>query len=79
MKVEITRNVMIDGEPVQTGSFIEVDYQLAALLIGSDKAKEAKASEPVAEAAPFSPKKAPSCSPKPPARRGRTKQSSGED
>ena len=52
MKVEITRNVMIDGEPVQTGSFIEVDYQLAALLIGSDKAKEAKASEPVAEAAP---------------------------
>ena len=79
MKVQITRSVMIDGESVKAGSFLEVDQRLASLLIGSDKATLAPESEPVVEAAPSCPPKAPSCPPKPPARRGRTKQPPGED
>ena len=77
MRVEIIRNVMINGESVKAGSFVEVEQGIATLLIGSDKAKVASDPEP-----------APACPPKPapanPAkaqstRRGRIKQSSGED
>jgi hypothetical protein len=46
MKVEITRNVMINGEPVKAGSFVEVDRGVANLLIGSDKARIAVEPEP---------------------------------
>jgi len=77
MRVEITRNVMINGEPVKAGSFVEVDHVLATLLLNSDKARVAKEPEP-APACP--PKAAPVAPPKAqPTRRGRTKQSSGED
>ena len=77
MRVEITRNVMINGEPVKAGSFVEVDHVLGTLLLNSDKARVAKGPEP-APACP--PKAAPVAPPKAqPTRRGRTKQSSGED
>ena len=72
MKVEIIRNVMINGESVKAGSFVEVEHGVATLLIGSDKAKVAEEPKPLAEVAP-------ACPPKPSIRRGRTKQSSGED
>lgn len=74
MKVEITRGVMINGEPVKAGSFLEVDQQLANILLNSDKAKVAveKQVSPAPEAAP-------SCPPKPPSKRGRSKISSGEE
>ena len=77
MRVEIIRNVMINGESVKAGSFVEVEQNIATLLIGSDKAKVASDPEP-----------APACPPKPATttapkavstRRGRIKQSSGED
>jgi hypothetical protein len=45
MRIEITRNVMINGEPVKAGSFVEVELNIANLLIGSDKAK-AEAGDP---------------------------------
>jgi hypothetical protein len=38
MKVEILRAVMISGEPVSAGSFVEVDGATANLLIGMGKA-----------------------------------------
>ena len=79
MRVEIIRNVMINGESVKAGSFVEVEQGIATLLINSDKAKVAAEPKPLAEAAPSCPPKAPSCPPEPPVRRGRTKQSSGED
>ena len=77
MRVEIIRNVMINGESVKAGSFVEVEQNIATLLIGSDKAKVASGPEP-----------APACPPKPATttapkavstRRGRVKPSSGED
>jgi hypothetical protein len=77
MKVEITRNVMINGEPVKAGSFVEVDHILANLLLNSDKARVTKKPEPAPacppRAAPVNPPKAQST------RRGRAKDSSGED
>jgi hypothetical protein len=79
MRVEIIRNVMINGESVKAGSFVEVEQGIATLLIGSDKAKVAADPEPFTEVAPSCPPKAPACPPKPPVKRGRTKQSSGED
>ena len=74
MKVEITRGVMINGESVKAGSFIEVDQQIANILFNSGKAKVAveKKVNPVPETAP-------SCPPKPPTKRGRSKISSGEE
>jgi hypothetical protein len=74
MKVEITRGVMINGEPVKAGSFIEVDQQTANILFSSDKAKVAveKQVAPVTET-PLS------CPPKPPSKRGRSKNSFGEE
>ena len=77
MKVEITRNVMINGEPVKAGSFVEVDHLLANLLLNSDKARVSSEPEP----APACPPKAAHVNPPKaqPTRRGRVKQSSGED
>jgi hypothetical protein len=49
MKVEILRAVMISGEPVSAGSFIEVDLATANLLMGMGKAVKAVDPEPVAE------------------------------
>jgi hypothetical protein len=74
MKVEITRGVMINGESVKAGSFIEVDQQTANILLNSDKAKVA-----VEKPAPAVSKEAPSCPPKPPSKRGRSKNSLGEE
>jgi len=77
MKIEIIRNVMINGESVKAGSFVEVENGIATLLIGSDKAKVAQEPEP-APACP--PKPAPANPPQTPSsRRGRTKNTSGED
>jgi pyruvate/2-oxoglutarate dehydrogenase complex dihydrolipoamide acyltransferase (E2) component len=77
MRVEIIRNVMINGESVKAGSFVEVDHVLATLLLNSDKAQVAKEPEPAPacppKAAPVNPPKAQST------RRGRAKASSGED
>ena len=49
MRVEITRNVMINGEPVKAGSFVEVEQSIATLLITGDKAKVAPKEEPKPE------------------------------
>lgn len=38
MKIEILRSVMVSGEPVPAGSFIELDDANANLLIGMGKA-----------------------------------------
>ena len=48
MRVEIIRNVMINGESAKAGSFVEVEQGIATLLIGSDKAKVAADLEPLA-------------------------------
>ena len=61
MRVEIKRDVMISGEPVKAGSFVEIDDQTAYLLIGIDKAVVAPEPEP-----------APSCPPRPPAKRAKS-------
>jgi hypothetical protein len=68
MKVEITRGVMINGEPVKAGSFIEVDQQTANILFNSDKAKVAVDKEVASH-----PEAAPTCPPKTPSKRGRSK------
>jgi hypothetical protein len=51
MRVEILRAVMISGESVSAGSFIEVDLATANLLMGMGKAAKAVEPEPVAELA----------------------------
>lgn len=38
MRVEILRQVMISGEPVSAGSFVEVNEADGNLLVGSGKA-----------------------------------------
>lgn len=43
MRIEILRQVMISGEPVTAGSFIEVSDADGNLLIGSGKAVAAPA------------------------------------
>jgi hypothetical protein len=45
MRVEILRQVMISGEPVQAGSFVEVTEADGNLLVGSGKAVVAPAVE----------------------------------
>ena len=45
MRIEILRQVMISGEPVEAGSFIEVSEADANLLVGSGKAMIAPAVE----------------------------------
>lgn len=51
MKVEILRSVMISGEPVSAGSFIDLEDANAHLLIGMGKAVIA-AEAPAAPAEP---------------------------
>jgi hypothetical protein len=45
MRIEILRQVMISGEPVQAGSFVEVTEADGNLLVGSGKAVVAPAVE----------------------------------
>jgi hypothetical protein len=53
MKVEILRSVMISGEPVSAGSFIDLEDANAHLLIGMGKAAiAAEAPAPPAELDP---------------------------
>jgi hypothetical protein len=72
MKVEILRSVMVSGEPVAAGSFLDLDDSVAHLLIGMGKA--AIAAE--APATPAEPDPAPvvesEAEPAKPARRART-------
>jgi len=70
MKLEIIRGVMINGEPVKAGSFVEVDRALEAILISSGKARVAVEQEPAVE-------KSAAPSLKPPSKRGRPKNSFG--
>jgi hypothetical protein len=51
MRVEILRAVMISGESVSAGSFIEVDLATANLLMGMGKAVKAVEPEPAPEPA----------------------------
>ena len=77
MKLEITRNVMISGEPVKAGSFVEVELVIANLLINSGKAKVASEPEPKPELEIQQCVVEPAT--KPAARRGRPKKTSTED
>ena len=52
MKIEILSSVMISGEPVEAGSFVEVSVADANLLIGMNKARLTPEPEPEAEAEP---------------------------
>ncbi len=52
MKVEITRNVMIAGEPVSAGSICDLEISVAQLLIGLGKAALAVEPEPEANPEP---------------------------
>jgi hypothetical protein len=45
MRIEILRQVMISGEPVSAGSFVEVSEADGNLLVGSGKAVVAPAVE----------------------------------
>jgi len=49
MRIEILRSVMISGEPVIAGSFLEVIPSIANLLIGMNKAQPAPEPEPAPE------------------------------
>jgi hypothetical protein len=55
MKIEILSSVMISGESVEAGSFIEVNAADANLLIGMNKARIALEPEPQPE--PEAPKR----------------------
>jgi len=79
MRLEITRNVMINGEPVKAGSFVEVELGIANLLIGSGKAKVAPKEEPKPQPKLEIQQKPVNSELKPAARRGRPKTNSGED
>jgi len=79
MRLEITRNVMINGEPVKAGSFVEVELGIANLLIGSGKAKAAPKEEPKPQPKLEIQHKPVNSELKPAARRGRPKTNSGED
>ena len=68
MKVEILRPVLISGKPADAGSILEVDEADAVTLVSLGKAIEHKA-----EAAPAE-EEAPSCPPKKPTTRKRTKE-----
>lgn len=57
MKIEIFRSVMISGESVQAGSFIEVNLADANLLIGMNKARLAPEPEPEPKPEPEAPKR----------------------
>jgi hypothetical protein len=57
MRIEILRSVMISGESVKAGSFVEVDTAAANLLIGMNKARLAPEPEPQPEPEPEAPKR----------------------
>lgn len=52
MRIEVLRSVVISGEPVQAGSFVEVSTADANLLIGMNKAQIAIEPEPQPEPEP---------------------------
>lgn len=52
MKVEITRGVMIKGEPAQVGSILDLEANDAFLLISSNKAVAAPEGEVAPEPTP---------------------------
>tara|TARA_R100000805_G_C3507119_1_gene34807 strand:+ start:8 stop:220 length:213 start_codon:yes stop_codon:yes gene_type:complete len=70
MKIEILRPVMISGEPAAAGSILEVDDGDAVTLIGLRKAVEHQ----VQAESPAADEEAPSCPPKKPTTRKRTKE-----
>ena len=53
MRIEILRSVMISGEPVTAGSFLEVTPSIANLLIGMNKAQLVPEPEPAVEPEPI--------------------------
>lgn len=55
MRIEILRSVMISGESVSAGSFVEISVADANLLIGMNKARLAPEPEPEPE--PEAPKR----------------------
>jgi len=57
MRIEILRSVMISGEPVTAGSFLEVTPSIANLLIGMNKAQLAPEPEPAPAPEPEAPKR----------------------
>jgi hypothetical protein len=57
MRIEILRSVMISGEPVIAGSFLEVIPSIANLLIGMNKAQLAPEPEPAPAPEPEAPKR----------------------
>jgi hypothetical protein len=69
MRVEILRQVMVSGESVSTGSFIEVSDADANLLVGSGKAVFAA---PVEKPAPVEVTEEVKPKPVKPARKART-------
>ena len=52
MRIEILRSVMVSGESVSAGSFIEIDPALANMLVSMNKAQPAPAPEPEPEPQP---------------------------
>ena len=52
MRIEILRSVMVSGEPVPAGSFLDTDAAIANLLIGMNKARLAPEPEPEADPEP---------------------------
>jgi hypothetical protein len=71
MRIEILRQVMISGEPVSAGSFVEVSEADGNLLVGSGKAVVAPAVEkPAPVEVTEEPKPAPA--PVKPAKRAKT-------
>ncbi len=57
MKIEILRSVMVQGEPAQAGSFLDVDQPIANLLIGMGKARLASEVESTRKPEAEAPKK----------------------
>lgn len=57
MRIEILSSVMISGESVDAGSFVEVSVADANLLIGSNKARLAPEPEPQPAIEPEAPKR----------------------
>jgi len=69
MRIEILRQVMISGESVEAGSFIEVSEADGNLLVGSGKAVVAPAVE---EPAPVEVTEEPKPAPAKPVKRAKT-------
>ena len=74
MHVEILRNVMINGEPHQVGSLVELSVADANLLVGAGKAKVVTPPEVAPE-----PQPAPEPEPAPSPRGRRSKTTSPQE